>query len=196
MSTRSVIARPVGTGFCGVYVHHDGYPSGRLPLLLAAYQHRFAGDIDALTEYLIDRVPIGWSSLGADLLAGVPASLRAELTSPRMLPGRQYDEARTPDAPPVRVTDAVAGGLDWGYVLHPHLGIEVIPLRREKTGPVVPWDTDPRTRFSDHQVLWASDRPVPATRPPNAMPPSPSSSASAAATALARPAQHPARPFR
>ena len=166
MSTRSVIARPVGTGFCGVYVHHDGYPSGRLPLLLAAYQHRFAGDIDALTEYLIDRVPIGWSSLGADLLAGVPASLRAELTSPRTLPGRQYDEARTPDAPPVRVTDAVTGGLDWGYVLHPHLGIEVIPLRREKTGPVVPWNTDPRTRFSDHPYLWLPKHPVPGTQPP------------------------------
>ncbi|MFD4476437.1 hypothetical protein ACFWPU_10035 [Streptomyces sp. NPDC058471] len=190
MSTRSVIARPTGTGYSGVYVHHDGYPSGHLPLLLAAYQHRFAGDIDVLAEYLINRVPIGWSSLGADLLVGIPAPLRAELTSPRMLPGRQFDEARAPDAPPVRVTDTTTGGLDWGYVLHPHRGIEVIPLRQDNTGPVVPWDTDPRTRFSDHPVLWASDRAVPATRPPRAMPNASSPSASTPATAPARPSAH------
>lgn len=181
MSTRSVIARPTGTGYTGIYVHHDGYPSGHLPLLLAAYQHRFARDIDALTEYLIDMVPIGWSSLGADLLADVPPALRSELTSPRMRQGRQYYEVRAPDAPLVRVTDTTTSGLDWGYVLHPHVGIEVIPLRQGDTGPVVPWDTDPRTRFSDHQVLWASNRAVPATRPPRAIPSAPSPSAAAPA---------------
>ncbi|MFI6012523.1 hypothetical protein ACIBAG_27510 [Streptomyces sp. NPDC051243] len=161
------------------------YPSGRLPLLLAAYQHRFAGDVEALTEYLIDRVPIGWSSLGADLLDGVPATLLDELPTARTLPGRQYDDNRAPGAPLLRVTDAATDGLDRGYVLHPDRGIEVIPLREEDIGPVVPWDTNPRSRFSDHQFLWASNRPVPVTRPPRALP-HPATPATAAARPPAR----------
>ncbi|MET9544231.1 hypothetical protein ABZY36_02820 [Streptomyces sp. NPDC006627] len=58
MSTRSVIARPSETGYTGIYVHHDGSPSGRLPLLLTAYQHRFARDVEAMSVHLIDQVSI------------------------------------------------------------------------------------------------------------------------------------------
>ncbi len=72
MSTHSVIARPTGTGYTGIYVHLDGYPSARLPLLLAAYQHRFARDVDAMSVHLIGQVTIAWDELGTDLLDGAP----------------------------------------------------------------------------------------------------------------------------
>ena len=34
MATRSVVAIPAGDGWMGRYVHWDGYPEGRLPILL------------------------------------------------------------------------------------------------------------------------------------------------------------------
>ncbi|MEU1073576.1 MULTISPECIES: hypothetical protein [unclassified Streptomyces] len=155
-----------------MYVHHDGYPSARLPLLLAAYQHRFGGDVDDLAAYLIDRVPVGWSSLGNDLLTGMPAHLRADLSVNWTSPGTQYADRPAGD-PPVRITDADdTDGLDWGYILHPH-AIEVVPLRHADVGPFVTWDTDPRSRFSDQQILWRFDRPVPATRSPRTARPHP-----------------------
>ncbi|WP_327731464.1 hypothetical protein OG250_43285 [Streptomyces sp. NBC_00487] len=40
LATRSFIARPTDTGYAGVYVHWDGYPSHHLPLLLGAHQYR------------------------------------------------------------------------------------------------------------------------------------------------------------
>ncbi|WP_309248779.1 hypothetical protein [Streptomyces sp. MNP-20] len=80
MSTGSCIARPTETGYTGIYVHFDGYPSGRLPLLLAAYQHRFARDVEAMRVHLIDQVSIAWDELGTDLLDGAPKSLIKKLT--------------------------------------------------------------------------------------------------------------------
>lgn len=38
MSTRSVVAIPAGDGWQGRYVHFDGYPEGRVPVLLALIQ--------------------------------------------------------------------------------------------------------------------------------------------------------------
>lgn len=83
------------------------------------------------------------------------------------------------------VTDATADDQDlqWGYVLHPQ-GIEVISLLHEDIGPVIGWDTDPRTAFTDHPGAW-SCAPAPAIRrtPPRvasahpAPPPPPQASA-------------------
>ncbi|MFI0743000.1 hypothetical protein ACH4PU_33755 [Streptomyces sp. NPDC021100] len=167
LATRSFIARPTSTGFTGIYVHWDGYPSHHLPLLLAAYQHRFAGDLEAMSQHLVDNVSVGWSELGTDLLNGAPEPLRQALTGGENHPSSQLDDLITPDgSPPQRmtVTEASTEGLDWGYVLRPH-GIEVIH-QYEARGPVVGWKTDPRARFSDGHARWTPGGPVPATAPP------------------------------
>ncbi|MEU7646303.1 hypothetical protein [Streptomyces huasconensis] len=168
MSTRSVIARPSETGYTGIYVHHDGSPSGRLPLLLTAYQHRFARDVEAMSVHLIDQVSIAWDELGTDLLDGAPKALLKQLTGGERWPSREMDDIVTSDgSPPERVviTEADSSDLSWGYVLHP-VGIEVISLYAADRGPIVDWNTDPRTRFSDHPYLWLPGQPVPATRLP------------------------------
>ncbi|MEV5878061.1 hypothetical protein AB0L75_28310 [Streptomyces sp. NPDC052101] len=151
-----------------MYVHFDGYPSGRLPLLLGAYQHRFGGDVEAMSRHLIDSVDYGWSQLGTDLLDGAPDDLLQDLTGGTEYPSRAYDNVINTDGTPAKrrlITPANNGGLDWGYVLHPH-GIEVINLLEEDIGPVVDWHTDPRARFSDSVARWRSNRPIPATLPP------------------------------
>jgi len=67
MSTRSIIAKPEGDGWEGVYHHWDGYPSGVGVELLTIYRSVFGGDLDAMTKYLIDDEPVGWSTIcGAD----------------------------------------------------------------------------------------------------------------------------------
>lgn len=173
LSTRSFIARPTETGYAGMYVHFDGYPSGRLPLLLAAYQYRFAKDVEAMVRDLIDDVDYGWSGLGTDLLDGAPGELRQALTGGTEYPSSKYSNVfntnGTP-APRELITQATSDGLDWGYVLHPD-GIEVIALPEEGRGPVVGWNTDPRARFSDSYARWKPGHPIPAIVPPRAIQP-------------------------
>lgn len=60
----SVIARPTDAGFAGRYIHNDGHPGIRLPLLRALYAGPFRGDLDAMTRFLVDEHPAGWSQLG------------------------------------------------------------------------------------------------------------------------------------
>ncbi|WP_043267087.1 hypothetical protein [Streptomyces sp. CT34] len=151
-----------------MYVHFDGYPSTQLPLLLAAYQYRFGKNVEAMSRHLIDTVDYGWSGLGTDLLDGASDDLRQALTGGREFPSRKYSNVfNTNGAPAERdvITPANCGGLDWGYVLH-RQGIEVIALPEEDRGPVVDWNTDPRSRFSDSYALWRPGRPIPATVPP------------------------------
>lgn len=62
----SVIARPTESGWEGRYVHNDGHPTIRIPLLRALYAGPFAGDLDAMTKFLVDAHPAGWSQLGLD----------------------------------------------------------------------------------------------------------------------------------
>ncbi|MFE0055304.1 hypothetical protein [Streptomyces sp. NPDC059003] len=172
MSTGSCIARPTETGYTGIYVHFDGYPSGRLPLLLAAYQHRFDRDVEAMSVHLIDQVAIAWDELGTDLLDGAPKSLIKKLTGGERWPSREMDDIIASDgSPPQRevITEANSSSLSWGYVLHP-AGIEVISLYAADRGPIVDWNTDPRTRFSDSPYLWLPGHPVPASRPPRTRP--------------------------
>ncbi|MYT96610.1 MULTISPECIES: hypothetical protein [unclassified Streptomyces] len=168
MSTGSCIARPTETGYTGIYVHFDGYPSGRLPLLLAAYQYRFARDVEAMSVHLIDQVAIAWDELGTDLLDGAPKLLVRKLTGGGRWPSREMENLVTSDgSPPERevITEANSSSLSWGYVLRPE-GIEVISLYAADRGPIVDWNTDPRTRFSDNRYLWLPGHPVPATQPP------------------------------
>ncbi|MEV7196906.1 hypothetical protein AB0N81_34660 [Streptomyces sp. NPDC093510] len=189
MTTRSVIARPTETGYTGIYVHHDGYPSGRLPLLLAAYQHRFARDVEAMRIHLIDHVSIAWDELGTDLLDGTPKSLLKQLTGGERWPSREMNDIITSDgSPPERqvINEANSGALSWGYVLH-SVSVEVISLYAADRGPIIDWNTDPRTRFSDHPYLWLPGQPVPATRPPRT---TPAPAAPAPTSPAARPATH------
>lgn len=193
MATRSFIARPTDTGYTGVYVHYDGYPSGRLPLLLAGHRYRFGSDIEAMARHLIDDVPVsayGWEELGTDLLHGAPEELRQALTGGDEYPSRTLDDVF--DMNGVRatrrlVTPSANRGLDWGYVLRPR-GIEVISPRTADHGPIVDWHTDPRTPFSDVHQQWKPDRPPPErARPTPAAPP-------AATSPRAATPQHTARP--
>ncbi|MCY0928216.1 hypothetical protein OTB20_18845 [Streptomyces sp. H27-H1] len=147
-------------------MHWDGYPSNHLPLLLAAYQHRFAGDAEALAAHLIDSPAVGWNSLGDDLLDGTPEDIRQNLVGQHgSRPSSAIDDMFTPDGSPAeRMTcDESASGqgwLEWAYVLHPH-GIEVLPLSESDSGSVVAWDQDPTTPYSDAVRAWLPGRRTP-----------------------------------
>ncbi|MER5765653.1 hypothetical protein [Streptomyces sp. NPDC002082] len=148
-------------------MHWDGYPSNHLPLLLAAHQHRFAGDTNALAAHLIDSPAVGWNSLGEDLLDGAPDEVRQHVIGPHGGPGPSstIDNMFTPDSSPAeRMTcnEAAAGQgwLQWAYVLHPH-GIEVLPLSETVTGSVVAWDQDPMAVFPDDVRAWLPGRRTP-----------------------------------
>ncbi|WP_326613522.1 hypothetical protein [Streptomyces scopuliridis] len=133
-------------------------------------------DVEAMARHLVDDVVIGWDELGTDLLDSAPPEIIEALTGGQQWPSRTMDHLITPDgSPPVRmtVTEQTAADQDteWGYILRPY-GIEVIPVPHAEAGPVVRWDTDPRTRFSDHPGHWTSPvtipvvTPAPAARPP------------------------------
>ncbi|MET8683688.1 hypothetical protein ABZV77_05675 [Streptomyces sp. NPDC004732] len=167
LSTRSVIARPTADGYAGMYVHFDGYPDNKLPLLLAAFQYRFAGDLEAMARHLIDDVEHGWEELGTDLLDGAPAALRRSLTGGDEYPSRQMTNVICSDGSPAErelITQDGTDDLEWAYVLRPH-GIEVIALQEYDRGPVVAWDTDPRSRVTANPSAWHPDTPAPLVAP-------------------------------
>ncbi|MER6566975.1 hypothetical protein ABT288_12450 [Streptomyces sp. NPDC001093] len=185
------MARPTTSGYDGIYVQLDGQPSAKLPLLLAAFKYRFKGDVEAMTQHLVDGVAVGWDELGTDLLTGAPPEVVTALTGGEHWPSSTLDHLITPDgSPPVRMTvtqqTAADQDVQWGYVLRLE-GIEVISVPHADAGPVIGWDTDPRTRFSDHPAHWPAPTPSPATtstrtaRPPQtaraAAPPRPRTAA-------------------
>jgi hypothetical protein len=187
LSTHSFIARPTDTGYEGIHVQFDGEPSNRLPLLLAAYQYRFGQDVQALSQHLVDGVAVGWAELGTDLLDGAPPEIVYALTGGETWPSRTLDHLVTPDgSPPVRmaVTELTAARLDmqWGYVLRPH-GIEVISVSHAVSGPVVTWDTDPRSAFSDHPAYWSAPARTQSAAPHGARPQGPTAAEQSRAAA-------------
>ncbi|MFC9331295.1 hypothetical protein [Kitasatospora sp. NPDC057015] len=110
-------------------------------------------------RHLVDNVKVGWSFLGTDLLDGAPDDLRAEVAGHSTDPSRELSGAGS-----YLITDRDTGDVEWAYVLHPH-GIEVIGLSEHDRGPVVPWETDPRSRFSDRTHLWLPDGRLPVEVP-------------------------------
>ncbi|HXA76981.1 MAG TPA: hypothetical protein VNV41_07585 [Candidatus Acidoferrales bacterium] len=68
MSTRSVVARSGKNEgeFAGVYVHWDGAPTTRGPILWQIIHQEFKGDLKAALVALIDKHRAGWSSLSRD----------------------------------------------------------------------------------------------------------------------------------
>jgi hypothetical protein len=136
-------------------------------MLLAAYQHRFRGDVEAMVQHLVDGVAVAWEELGTDLLDGAPPEIVTALTGGEQWPSSTLDHLVSPDgSPPVRMTvtekTAADQNLQWGYVLRPH-GIEVISVLHAGAGPVVAWDTDPRIGFSNHPAHWPAPAKTPAT---------------------------------
>lgn len=157
-----------------MYVHFDGYPDSKLPLLLAAYQYRFAGDLEAMARHLIDDVQHGWDELGTDLLDGAPAAVRHPLVGGDEWPSRQMTDVIWADGTPAErelVTQDGTDELEWAYVLHPH-GIEVIALQAYDRGPVVAWDTDPRSRINANPGAWPPGSRAPVIPPRTARRPS------------------------
>ena len=75
MSTRSVVARVEGDGFRGRYVHSDGYPASRGPVLFALYHDTFQRDAERMMSVLLDH-HYGWSSL--DPAEGTEGSWKAK----------------------------------------------------------------------------------------------------------------------
>ncbi|MFD4994651.1 hypothetical protein [Streptomyces buecherae] len=144
-------------------------------MLLAGYQHRFERDLETMSRHLIDDVTLGWEELGTDLLDGAPPALARALTAGEHWPSRQLDRLITADgSPPIRMTvteeTVEEQDLHWGYVLRQQ-GIEVISLLHPDNGPVVGWDTDPSTAFSDHPAAWPPPPPAPARQPSRNTPP-------------------------
>ncbi|MFB7481890.1 hypothetical protein ACFUEM_25080 [Streptomyces anulatus] len=164
-------------------MHFDGGPSSKLPLLLAAFQHRFHQDLEAMTRHLVDDVAIGWEELGSDLLDGAPPEIIAALTGGEHWPSRTLDNLITPDgSPPTRMTvtetTAADQDLEWVYVLRPS-GIEVIPAQHYASGPFISWDTDPRTDFTD-PAAWRPNTSASAAHPPSPSAAAPRTSRTAA----------------
>lgn len=59
MGTRSIVAARIGDQIRGVYVHWDGYPEGRLPVLRALIERDGVGQV---VDTILGK-PSGWSSL-------------------------------------------------------------------------------------------------------------------------------------
>ncbi|MFE4054959.1 hypothetical protein ACFXP3_01395 [Streptomyces sp. NPDC059096] len=59
--------------------------------------------------------------------------------------------------------------LQWEYVLRPY-GIEVISLAYEDAGPIVNWNTDPRSVFTNCADRWTPRSPAPVIVPARTAP--------------------------
>lgn len=132
-----------------------------------------------MARHLVDDVAVAWNELGTGLLDGAPPEIVIALTGGERWPSSTLDHLVTPDgSPPVRMTvtekTAADQDLQWGYILRPH-GIEVISVAHAASGPVVSWDTDPRTPFSNHPAGWPApaNAPVTTTARPSRTAPAP-----------------------
>ncbi|MER5737882.1 hypothetical protein ABT117_19690 [Streptomyces sp. NPDC002262] len=167
MASPAFIARPTADGYAGVHLQYDSSPPNVLPLLLSAYQFRFRRDLEALSRYLVDDVVFAWEAIGTDLLDGSPPGLLQRLTGGEQWSSYEMTDVVNLDGTPAErnvITQDNSDGHLWGYVLHP-AGIEVISRQNDPRGPLISWDTDPRTRFSEAMALW-----MPGMPPPMAVP--------------------------
>lgn len=166
MSTRSVIARPLGDGFEGRYCHSDGYPSGVGAHLHEQYRTAFGGDLDAMTKTLIDDEGVGWSAIcGYDLSkppcwvdtygegngVPIPDDLKDErgyVTDYGALYERFGPQSYTHRGETAQGDQMIRWtgngedmwGTEWAYVLSP-MGLVVFQVNREPTYvALVPWD--------------------------------------------------------
>jgi hypothetical protein len=134
----SIIARPTPTGFAGRYVHNDGHPDMRLPLLRNLYAGPFAGDLDAMLRFLVDDHPAGWSQLGPDPSRDTGFVSHVNRPIAQAMADRDFrcychgDRHEAPRLNTEANTDPVLA--DWIYVLRPD-GIDVV----QAAGDGVTW---------------------------------------------------------
>ncbi|WP_326808154.1 hypothetical protein OHB04_22715 [Streptomyces sp. NBC_01775] len=139
-NTPSIIARPTATGWEGRYVHNNGHPETRLPLLHALHDGPFATSHERMTRFLIDDHPAGWSQLGHDPTTDTgwinPCPPIGDNGFRCYCHGQRREE-------PCLITDIDAEPdlYDFVYVLHPH-GIQLYESSSTTwwTGPVRAWN--------------------------------------------------------
>jgi hypothetical protein len=144
----SIIARPTATGWVGRYVHNDGHPNTRLDLLLDLYHRSYRRDLTAMTAFLIDAHPAGWSQLGADPTVDTGWIRPGKRTTAEVVADRDfrcYCHGDRQDEPQTFTeADTTPASADWVYVLRPN-GIEVIKATEDAEGwqsrGVAPWNS-------------------------------------------------------
>lgn len=144
MSTRSVIAVQEGDGWKGRYVHSDGYPTAKVPELLALVER---DGLDTVVRR-ITKDRYGWSSLNPEqpditgvapyegrlFGEGAPAYGSAEYVATMLAPGNMYGDGRFANEPGYGMAyTTVSGqsdpdewithdgdnwGTEWAYVLN------------------------------------------------------------------------------
>lgn len=135
MSTSAIIAKPTtGDGWQGVYHHSDGYPRGLGACLAGLLDGAFGGDLDAMTTYLIDHEPCGWSLIiGCDF--SQPKGWTEErLGLKRPMPPQSYS-ARG-DEPEGYLRSGDEANVDYLYVLLPD---GVACYRGRRFVGLIPW---------------------------------------------------------
>lgn len=121
MSTRSIVALAVGDGFTnGVYVHSDGYPMGRGPVLFEIATN--LGTVQALWEAIDSAHNGGWSYLDATYDTNSLGD--RGLLVPGI--GLQYTDCQVEDdwrfewhGTPLGENN---GGAEWAYAISPDHG--------------------------------------------------------------------------
>lgn len=147
----SIIARPTTTGFEGRYIHNDGHPEQRIPLLLDLYHRAYRHDIEAMTSFLVDAHPAGWSQLGQDPTVETGWINHTRRTTAEAIADhgfRCYCHGDRSDGPALQTeTNTSLSLADWIYVLRTD-GIEVIGASTDTDSwapaGLIPWDTSSR----------------------------------------------------
>ena len=127
MGTRSIVARPTGTGFAGRYIHWDGYPEGVGQEL---WQIVARDGLEKACKVLMDQ-HYSWSGIASDQpdLAGVEKDYDAPFGSPGYMAHAVGNDINVPgygiahaDAQPDEfLTEETAkeAWCEWVYVLGP-----------------------------------------------------------------------------
>lgn len=142
MSIRSIIARPTPDGFAGRYVHQDGHPTDRVPILMTAVQGHFAGNVSTATRFYLDDHPAGWLSLGIEFTT--TPNYRAPAAANRCFCHGRDDEG------PALLTHDTVDPLwhEWIYLLRAD-GLQIIRTDWRKctqatwASHLLPWTTNP-----------------------------------------------------
>lgn len=134
MSTRSLVGGLTDSGTYVVYVHFDGYPEGRLPVLDELIKRDGAAKV--LATILMAREG-GWSYLDADIDPGAKTALGSR---GRVVPGYGLMYADEPTVKPVRFPEEYS---DESWAEYVYLIPEVGPLvwaAAEPGKPTEQWD--------------------------------------------------------